>query len=52
MGSVGELSKIGPQIVLKCLYLARVGRLHIFMVRERTCSCEFKQDCLVGNTAQ
>ena len=26
MGSVGELSKVCSQIVLKCLYLARVGR--------------------------
>ena len=25
-GSVGELSKVCSQIVLKCLYLARVGR--------------------------
>ena len=24
--SVGELSKVSPQIVLKCLYLARIGR--------------------------
>ena len=24
--SVGELSKVGSQIVLKCLYLARIGR--------------------------
>ena len=26
MGSVGELSKVFSQIVLKCLYLARIGR--------------------------
>ena len=26
LGSVGELSKVSPQIVLKCLYLARIGR--------------------------
>ena len=26
MGSVGELSKVCSQIVLKCLYLARIGR--------------------------
>ena len=25
-GSVGELSKVCSQIVLKCLYLARIGR--------------------------
>ena len=29
MKSVGELSKICSQIVLKCLYLARIGRLDI-----------------------
>ena len=26
LGSVGELSKVCSQIVLKCLYLARIGR--------------------------
>ena len=26
MGSVGELSKVCSQIVLKCLYVARIGR--------------------------
>ena len=26
MGSVGELSKVWSQIVLQCLYLARIGR--------------------------
>ena len=29
MKSVGELSKVGSQIVLKCLYLARIGILDI-----------------------
>ena len=29
MGSVRELSTVSSQIVLKCLYLARVGRLDI-----------------------
>ena len=29
VGSVGELSKVCSQIVLKCLYLARIGRLDI-----------------------
>ena len=29
MGSVGELPKVCSQIVLKCLYLARIGRLDI-----------------------
>ena len=27
--SVGEMSKVCSQIVLKCLYLARIGRLDI-----------------------
>ena len=27
--SVGELTAVCPQIVLKCLYLARIGRLDI-----------------------
>ena len=26
MGSVGELSQVCSQIVVKCLYLARIGR--------------------------
>ena len=26
MGSVGELSRVCAQIVLRCLYLARIGR--------------------------
>ena len=30
MLSVGELSKVSSQIVLKCLYLARIGRPDIF----------------------
>ena len=29
IGSVGELSKVCAQIVLKCLYVSRIGRLHI-----------------------
>ena len=29
MGSVGDLSKVCPQIVLKCLHLARIGGLDI-----------------------
>ena len=29
MTSVGELSKVSSQIVLKCLYLARIGRLDV-----------------------
>ena len=30
MGSVGEVSKVCSQIVLKCLYLTRIGRPDIF----------------------
>ena len=36
MKSVGELSKVCSQIVLKCLYLARIGRPD--MVSEQTCT--------------
>ena len=76
MGSVGELSKVCSQIVLKCLYfLARIcGPDILWSVnklaravtkRTRACdkrsarliskihhTCEFKQYCHVGNTAQ
>ena len=34
MGFVGELSIVLSQIVLKCMYLARIGRSDIFMVCE------------------
>ena len=73
--SVGELSKVSSQIVLKCLYLARIGRPDILwsvnkLARSITkwtkaCdkrlsrlisyihhTCEYKQYCHVGNTAQ
>ena len=73
--SAGELPKISSQIVLKCLYLARIGRLDILwsvhkLARSITkwtkaCdkrlnrlisyihhTCEYKQDCFVGNTAK
>ena len=75
MGSVGELSTVCSQIVLTCLYLARVGRPDILwsvnkLARATTKrtrawdkrsarlisyihhTCEFKQYCHVGNTAQ
>ena len=75
MGSVGELSKVCSQMVLKCLYLARIGRPDILwsvnkLARAITkwtkaCdkrlarlisyihhTCEFRQYCYVGNTAQ
>ena len=41
--SVGNLSKVCSQIALKCLYLARIGRL-IFMVSEQTCTIDHKMD--------
>ena len=34
MKSVGDLSKVCSQIVLKCLYLARIGRPDILWVSE------------------
>ena len=75
MGSVGDLSTVCSQIVLKCLYLARIGRPDILwsvnkLARTVTkwikaCdkrlarlisyihhTCEFRQCCVVGNTAQ
>ena len=75
MKSVGELSKVCSQNVLKCLYLARIGRPDISWSvnklalantkRNKACdkrlalwisyihhTCEFKQYCHVGNTAQ
>ena len=74
-GSVGELCTVCSQIVLKCLYLARIGRLDsIWTVNKLaravtkwtkacdkhlgrliSCShhtCEYRQYCCVGNTAQ
>ena len=75
IGSVGELSTVCSQIVLTCLYLARIGRLDILwsvnklartvtkwtkacdkrLARLISCihhTCEFRQHCCVGNTAQ
>ena len=75
MGSVGELSKVCSQIVLTCLYLARIGRPGILWsvnkfaravtkwtkARDKRLArlisyihhtCEFRQSCFVGNTAQ
>ena len=48
MGSVGELAKVCFQIVLKCLFLARIGRPD-FMVREQTCPCSSKM-CILSCT--
>ena len=73
--SVEELSKVCSQIVLKCWYLARIGRPDILWsvdTLERSITqwtkacdkrlsrlisyihhtCEYKQYCYVGNTAQ
>ena len=43
-GSVGELSTVCSQIVLKCLYLARFGRPRHSMVSKQICSCGHKVD--------
>ena len=59
--SVGELSAVCLQDVLKCLYLARIGRLDIFWLVHRRLArlisythhtSEYRQYCFVGNTAQ
>ena len=42
--SVGELSQVCSQIVLKCLYLARIGRPDILMVSEQICTINHKMD--------
>ena len=39
-----EQSSQRHKLFRKCLYLARIGRLHIFMVRKRTCPCSHKMD--------
>ena len=75
MKSVGELSHVCCQIVLKCLYLARIGRPDILwsvnklaqsitkwtkacdkrlsrLISYIHCTSEYKQYCLVGNTAK
>ena len=41
--AVGELSKVCKQSVLRCLYLARIGRLDI-LVRKQTCSSTHQMD--------
>ena len=54
--SVGELSKVCSQIVLKCLYLARTGRLDILwsvnkLARSRTKwtkACDKRLNCLIS----
>ena len=42
--SVGELSKVCSQIVLKCFYLGRVGRPDNSVVSEQTCTIDHKMD--------
>ena len=44
LDSVVELSEVCSQIVLTCLYLARIGRPDIFMVSEQTCKNSHKID--------
>ena len=40
--SVGELSKVCSQIVLKCLYLARIGRPDILWSVNKTCKIDLR----------
>ena len=42
--SVGELSHACSQIVLKCLYLARIGRPDILVVCQQMCKSSHKMD--------
>ena len=57
MGSVGELSKVCSQIVLKCLYLARIGRPDILwyvnglarVVSKWTQACDKRLARLISN---
>ena len=60
-GSVGELSTVCSHTVLKCVYLARIGRLDIiWSVNKRLTrlisyihhTCDYSQYCYAGNTAQ
>ena len=44
LANVGEVSKVCAQIVLKCLYLARIWRLDFFLVRKQTCPCSHTMD--------
>ena len=76
IGSLGELSTVCSQIVVKCLYLARIGSPDVLWSVKQTCpcghridkklvtkrlarlvsyihhTCEYRQCCYVGNTAQ
>ena len=42
--SVGELSKVCSQIVLKCLYMARIGRLDSLLVNQQICPINHQVD--------
>ena len=42
--SVGELSKVCSQIVLKCLYSANIGRPDILWSVNRTCTADYEMD--------
>ena len=44
MKSVGELSNTCSQIVLKCLYLARIGRLDILWSVNKARTIQHKMD--------
>ena len=44
MKSVGELSQVCSQIVLKFLYLARIGETGYSMVSEQTCTIDYEMD--------
>ena len=56
MKSVGELSKVSSQIALKCLYLARIGRLDILWsvnklarsITKRTKACDKRLKRLIS----
>ena len=56
LGSVGKLSKVCAQIVLKCLYLARIGGLDILWsvnklaraVTKWTRACDKRLACLIS----
>ena len=51
IGSVWELPTVCSQRVLKCLYLARIGRPEKFWpVNKQTCSCGHKVDKLLWQT--
>ena len=56
MKSVVELSQVCSQIVLKCLYFARIGRPDILwsnrLISYIHQTCEYKQYCHVINTAK